>query len=282
VLYAMCTGRSPFRASTTLGVLKRVCDDEHRPIREVNPEIPDWLSRIIDKLLAKDTANRYQTADEVAHLLGTHLSICQRSNGQSPEGHVALTRQTVAAIDDVGPAKRIRRHHGWSEIVGSLIVVLAGLFVITEVTAVTRFVDPFAQFVGLKKPKGLIFIHLTNPELRVLVNDHLSLPGTGVYGLSMRPAGYAVDVFKGHSKLSHEYFILKPSMMVELTVSNAGTLIYGYDGPIPAVMSDSRKNKTSFDWRLIGPDGRPIDSSSGWQWQPSPPKPAPRWTEEAR
>ena len=54
VLYAMCTGRSPFRASTTLGVLKRVCDDTHRPIQEVNPDVPNWLSQIIDRLLAKD------------------------------------------------------------------------------------------------------------------------------------------------------------------------------------------------------------------------------------
>ncbi len=38
VLYAMCTGRSPFRADSTVAVLRRVCDDVPRPIREVNPE----------------------------------------------------------------------------------------------------------------------------------------------------------------------------------------------------------------------------------------------------
>jgi serine/threonine-protein kinase len=41
VLYTMCAGRPPFRASTTMGVLKRVCDDEPRAIREINSEIPD-------------------------------------------------------------------------------------------------------------------------------------------------------------------------------------------------------------------------------------------------
>ena len=45
VLYAMCTGRSPFRASTTLGVLRRVCDDPHRPVREVNPGRPRLAGR---------------------------------------------------------------------------------------------------------------------------------------------------------------------------------------------------------------------------------------------
>src|SRR5262249_54877775 len=34
VLYAMCTGRPPFRASSWMAVLKRVCDDTPRPVRE--------------------------------------------------------------------------------------------------------------------------------------------------------------------------------------------------------------------------------------------------------
>ena len=50
VLYAMCTGRPPFRASGTMAVLKRVCEDMPRPIGEINPEIPDWLTAIIAKL----------------------------------------------------------------------------------------------------------------------------------------------------------------------------------------------------------------------------------------
>ena len=56
VLYAMCTGHSPFRADTTLAVLRRVCEDTPRPVSEVNPDIPDWLTEIIEKLHAKDRA----------------------------------------------------------------------------------------------------------------------------------------------------------------------------------------------------------------------------------
>src|SRR5205085_5756239 len=40
VLYAMCTGHPPFRASGTMAVLKRVIDDTSRPIREINADIP--------------------------------------------------------------------------------------------------------------------------------------------------------------------------------------------------------------------------------------------------
>ena len=53
LLYTMCTGRPPFRAETSLGVLRRITDIEPRPIREINPNIPEWLCSIISKLMAK-------------------------------------------------------------------------------------------------------------------------------------------------------------------------------------------------------------------------------------
>ena len=78
VLYAMCTGRPPFRAGTSMAVLKRVCEETPTPIREINPEIPDWLVAVIDKLHAKDPAERFQSAAEVAELLGRHLAHVQQ------------------------------------------------------------------------------------------------------------------------------------------------------------------------------------------------------------
>ena len=69
VLYVMATGRPPFRAATTFAVLKRVVDDDPRPIREVIPETPQWLCDIIAKLHAKKPEERFQSAREVADVL---------------------------------------------------------------------------------------------------------------------------------------------------------------------------------------------------------------------
>jgi serine/threonine protein kinase/predicted RNA-binding Zn-ribbon protein involved in translation (DUF1610 family) len=74
VLYAMATGVPPFRGETTLCVLRRVSDEPHRPVRELNPEVPAWLEMFIDRLLAKDPAQRFQTAAEVASLLEGYLA----------------------------------------------------------------------------------------------------------------------------------------------------------------------------------------------------------------
>ncbi len=75
LLYVMTTGRPPFRADTTLAVLRRVTEDTPRPIRDIIPEAPRWLCDVIAKLHAKDPAARYATAQEVAEAL---------ANGQGP------------------------------------------------------------------------------------------------------------------------------------------------------------------------------------------------------
>jgi serine/threonine protein kinase len=74
VLYAMCTGRAPFRAETPYGVLRRIGESHPRPIRELVPETPDWLCEIVEKLHTKKLEARFQSAGEVAELLGRWLS----------------------------------------------------------------------------------------------------------------------------------------------------------------------------------------------------------------
>lgn len=78
VLYAMCTGHSPFRAETFMAVWRRLCVDAPRPVREINHSVPDWLAEIIEHLHCKDPGDRIQTADEVADLLARHLAHLQQ------------------------------------------------------------------------------------------------------------------------------------------------------------------------------------------------------------
>ncbi len=81
VLYAMCTGRPPFRASTTMGVIRQVSEEAARPVREINPDVPDALVAVIERLHEKDPARRYQSAAEVAEVLGRLLAQAQQPGG---------------------------------------------------------------------------------------------------------------------------------------------------------------------------------------------------------
>ncbi len=44
----LCTGQPAFEAATSVAVIRRVCDETPRPIREINPDIPEpfWVTRL--------------------------------------------------------------------------------------------------------------------------------------------------------------------------------------------------------------------------------------------
>lgn len=98
VLYTMCTGRAAFRADSAVAVLKRVCDDQPRPIRVVNPEVPNWLAAIVERLMAKRRDERFQSAQEVCELLEKCLAHVQQPELVAlPEEASRLARSTSTA-----------------------------------------------------------------------------------------------------------------------------------------------------------------------------------------
>jgi serine/threonine-protein kinase len=121
VLYVMCTGRPPFRATGTMAVLKRVCEDTPRPIREINNEVPEWLCDIITKLHAKKPADRYQTAKEVAELLGQHLAELQFS-GRAHSVRAGSVSDGADPVAHASGSSRTRRNRWLAA--GALLLLL--------------------------------------------------------------------------------------------------------------------------------------------------------------
>lgn len=78
VLYTACTGRAPFRAETTFGILRKITDSTPTPIRELNPDIPKWMCQIVERLMAKHPDDRFESAREVADLLECCLAHLQQ------------------------------------------------------------------------------------------------------------------------------------------------------------------------------------------------------------
>jgi serine/threonine protein kinase len=78
VLYFMATGHPPFRAAGSLAVLHRICNDAHRPVWQLNKDIPDELCEVTDELLEKKPSRRPATAEDVQLRLSDLLSRLQQ------------------------------------------------------------------------------------------------------------------------------------------------------------------------------------------------------------
>lgn len=65
VFYEMLTGRRAFTGETTLESISSILKDEPQPIRQVFPDIPPDIERIVNKTLRKDPEERYQTAKDL-------------------------------------------------------------------------------------------------------------------------------------------------------------------------------------------------------------------------
>ncbi|MFT5523924.1 MAG: serine/threonine protein kinase [Pirellulaceae bacterium] len=71
VLYVLCTGELAFQADSILSTLQQVVAAKPKPVREINSEIPAWLSAIVSRLHALDPADRFQSAEEVLGALSS-------------------------------------------------------------------------------------------------------------------------------------------------------------------------------------------------------------------
>jgi len=74
LIYEMLTGRPPFEAETGIGVALKHLREEPVPLRQLNPDVPLQVERIVRKVMAKEPAARYRTADQ----LGRILDSCRR------------------------------------------------------------------------------------------------------------------------------------------------------------------------------------------------------------
>ena len=169
VMYAMCTGRSPFRAENTLAMIRRVCEDTPRPIQDVNSDIPGWLVQIIEELLEKS--------------VGRSLSVglgAGRAVGPVPGPSAAALGQSAARA--AGEAPRIARRRtrtrrrGWLAAAAALLVALGGLS-LTEATGVT---DVTGTVIRIVRGDGTLVVQVDDPEVSVSIDgEELVITGAG-------------------------------------------------------------------------------------------------------
>ena len=172
VLYQMATGARPFEARSTQEVIALIRDHPHVPVRQLAPQHPVEIERIIDKLLAKRPEDRYQTAWALRAELEP---MRRRSVGSKPAG-AESARASVAVLpfQIVGAADRSAEEFrdGLAADLGSRLSQIRDLRVAPR-TSIHPLTDETARDIGKRLGVELILegsVQQAEDRVRVIAN----------------------------------------------------------------------------------------------------------------
>ncbi len=205
VLYTMASGRPPFRAANTIAVLKRVCEDIPRPITEIIPETPSWLGDIISKLHAKEPDDRFQTAKEVADVLGQHLAFLREPMKAARPAPIDLPVELATV--ETPKVRRPAKPSGWtptavalSIIAGVLLIPVVGLLLVVFAIAI-----PAYQASQSLATQGTLVIETDDLSVSIGLDDRqLWGPGEFPAELRLNPGAHIVQFFRDGKPVGRE------------------------------------------------------------------------------
>jgi eukaryotic-like serine/threonine-protein kinase len=74
ILYRILAGALPFSGRTSQELLSAICHSEAAPVRDITPQVPPELARIVQQCMAKRISERYASAANLADDLAAFLS----------------------------------------------------------------------------------------------------------------------------------------------------------------------------------------------------------------
>ena len=84
VLYELLTGKKAFDGESEYSIMYKIVNENPPPVLEARPELPEIVRQILDKVLAKDSSERYQSSLDFAY----DLRLALRSLRDTPrEAH---------------------------------------------------------------------------------------------------------------------------------------------------------------------------------------------------
>jgi serine/threonine protein kinase/formylglycine-generating enzyme required for sulfatase activity len=106
VLYELLTGVAPFLAKTPTGVAIKHVTEKPRPLREINPSVPESVERVVLQALEKDPNARPQTALELARAFENALASDPDTMRFTRSGESQrITTSMIGAIGDLEPPR---------------------------------------------------------------------------------------------------------------------------------------------------------------------------------
>ena len=122
ILYEALTGRVPFEGESAVAIAMKQVTEPPRPPSELNPQVSPALDAVVLRALAKDPANRFQSADEFLEALNA-----AEADPTTPMSTAAYA--AVAAVPVVDPEEEERRRKNRRRLIilGIIALLIAAL-----------------------------------------------------------------------------------------------------------------------------------------------------------
>lgn len=154
VLYEMLTGRLPFRGEHEAAMVYSIVNEEPEPLLVYLPDAPSGLVHILQRALAKDPDERYQTAHDM--LIDLRLLKKDSTRVSKPENDIVRKPLLAGTGSPLPPAKKSRTVI-WVALAGSVLIL--GIIVLILVQRQTEVrLNPNRTSVALSVPLKFIDI----------------------------------------------------------------------------------------------------------------------------
>jgi serine/threonine protein kinase/dienelactone hydrolase len=181
--YEMLTGRAPFRADSSMAVLRAITDETFTPLRQLRPDAPPQCEQIVSHALEKNPGRRYQSASEVVR-----------------DASDLLARLSTTSVAQVEPAKGANRFLSVAVAASLLLAITVSLWfyhrssrkhwareeAIPQAQSLFAQNKPLAAFVLLDKAAEYL---PSDPQLKHLADENSTL-----VSINSSPSGAMVRI----------------------------------------------------------------------------------------
>ncbi len=209
VLYRLCTGKQPFQGKDTVSTLMEVALHEPPPPAKINRAVPQEVSDLVMKLLEKDAAKRFATADDVVHALRQlHDKVTSRKGDKVLESAVGDTTATMPPSHPLAAVVPRPVKKRSAALVAVALAAVFGLLVLAG-----------GAVYYWQTNHGIVRIEIDDPDIKVVFDkDGPTISGADKKDIKLRAGEFGLRISRGDLDFDTDKFILKRGEKITLKI----------------------------------------------------------------